>query len=36
MQIFQAFIDVLDTASGTVVDTRNVYIVVPAIGGVLI
>lgn len=36
VQIFQAFIDVLDTASGTVVDTRNVYIVVPAIGGVLI
>jgi len=36
VQIFQAFIDVLDTATGTVVDTRNVYIVVPAVGGVLI
>ena len=36
VQIFQAYIDVLDVASSTVVDTRNVYIVVPAIGGGLI
>ncbi|HJL20031.1 MAG TPA: hypothetical protein RMH99_30480 [Sandaracinaceae bacterium LLY-WYZ-13_1] len=36
VQIFQAFIDVVDTASGTVLDTRNVYVVVPALGGVLI
>lgn len=36
VQIFQAFIDVLDIASGTVVDTRNVYIVVPAEDGFLI
>ncbi len=36
VQIFQAFIDVLDVASGTVVDTRRVYVVVPGIGGTLI
>jgi hypothetical protein len=36
VQIFLAYIDVLDVASGTVVDTRNVYIVVPGEGGVLI
>jgi hypothetical protein len=36
VQIFQAFIDVYDTASMTVLDTRNVYIVVPPVGGILI
>ena len=36
VQIFQAFIDVVDTASGTVLDTRNVYVVVPPVGGILI
>lgn len=36
VQIFQAFIDVVDTVSGTTLDTRNVYVVVPALGGVLI
>lgn len=36
VQIFQAFIEVTDVASGTVLDTRNVYIVVPAVGGILI
>jgi hypothetical protein len=36
VQIFQAFIEVTDVASGTTLDRRNVYIVVPAVGGVLI
>jgi hypothetical protein len=36
VQIFQAYIEVYDTASTTTLDRRNVYIVVPAIGGVLI
>lgn len=36
VQLFQAFIDVVDTASTTVLDTRNVYIVVPAEDGGLI
>ncbi len=36
VQLFQAYIDVVDTASSTTLDTRNVYIVVPAIGGGLI
>lgn len=36
VQIFQAFIEVVDVASGTALDRRNVYIVVPAVGGVLI
>ncbi len=36
VQIFQAFIEVLDVATGTALDRRNVYIVVPAVGGVLI
>lgn len=36
VQIFQAFIEVLDVESGTTLDRRNVYIVVPAVGGVLI
>ncbi len=36
VQIFQAYIEVYDVASGTTLDRRNVYVVVPAIGGVLI
>ncbi len=36
VQIFQAFIEVVDVESGTALDRRNVYIVVPAVGGVLI
>lgn len=36
VQIFRAYIEVYDTASMTVVDTRNVYIVVPPVGGILI
>jgi hypothetical protein len=36
VQIFRAYIEVTDVASGTVLDRRNVYIVVPALGGVLI
>lgn len=36
VQIFQAFIEVVDVATGTALDRRNVYIVVPAVGGVLI
>ncbi len=36
VQIFQAFIEVTDVASGLTLDRRNVYIVVPAVGGVLI
>lgn len=36
VQIFQAFIEVFDTASTTVLDRRNVYVVVPPIGGILI
>lgn len=36
VQIFKAYIDVLDTASSTVLDTRNVYVVVPPVGGILI
>jgi hypothetical protein len=36
VQIFRAFIEVIDVASGTPLDRRNVYIVVPAVGGILI
>lgn len=36
VQIFRAFIDVVEVESGIAVDSRNVYVVVPAIGGVLI
>ena len=36
VQIFRAYIEVFDVASGTALDRRNVYIVVPAVGGVLI
>jgi len=36
VQIFQAFIEVIDVDTGTALDRRNVYIVVPAVGGVLI
>ena len=36
VQIFLARIEVYDLASGTTLDVRNVYIVVPAIGGGLI
>ncbi len=36
VQLFRAFIDVYDVATGTALDTRNVYIVVPALGGVLV
>lgn len=36
VQIFRAYIEVTDVASGTPLDRRNVYIVVPAVGGVLI
>jgi len=36
VQIFRAYIEVFDIASVTTLDRRNVYIVVPAIGGVLI
>ncbi len=36
VQIFQAFIEVYETAAMTVLDRRNVYIVVPAEGGILI
>ena len=36
VQIFQADIEVFEVRSMTVLDSRNVYIVVPAIGGVLI
>jgi hypothetical protein len=36
VQIFLARIEVIDTPGGTTLDTRNVYIVVPAIGGGLI
>lgn len=35
VQIFRAYIDVHDLASMTVLDTRNVYIVVPPEGGIL-
>lgn len=34
--IFRAFIDVEETTTRTVLDTRNVYIVVPGVGGILI
>lgn len=36
VQLFQAYIDVVETGSSTVLDTRNVYIVVPAEDGGLI
>ena len=36
VQIFRAYIEVFDTASTTVLDRRNVYVVVPPIGGILI
>lgn len=36
VQIFRAYIEVFDVASGTTLDRRNVYIVVPAVGGILI
>lgn len=36
VQIFRAQIEVIDTPGGTTLDVRNVYIVVPAIGGGLI
>jgi hypothetical protein len=36
VQIFQAEIEVIDLPGMTALDTRNVYIVVPAIGGTLI
>jgi hypothetical protein len=36
VQIFRAQIEVLDVPGGTRLDIRNVYIVVPGIGGVLI
>lgn len=36
VQIFRAYIEVLDVAGGTVLDRRNVYIVVPAFGGILV
>jgi hypothetical protein len=36
VQIFQADIEVFEVGSMTVLDSRNVYIVVPAIGGTLI
>ena len=32
-QLYKAFIEVFDVASGTALDRRNVYIVIPAIGG---
>lgn len=34
--IFRAYIDVREVTTGTVLDTRNVYIVVPGEGGILI
>jgi hypothetical protein len=36
VQIFRAQIEVIDTPGGTTLDVRNVYIVVPAMGGGLI
>jgi hypothetical protein len=36
VQIYRAYIEVHDVPGMTPLDTRNVYIVVPAIGGVLI
>jgi len=36
VQIFQAYIEVHEVIAGTTLDRRNVYIVVPAVGGTLI
>ena len=36
VRIFRAQIEVFDVPGGTRLDIRNVYIVVPGIGGVLI
>lgn len=36
VQIYRAYIEVFDVASSTTLDRRNVYVVVPAEGGVLI
>lgn len=36
VQLYKAFIDVFDVASGTALDRRNVYIVIPAEGGSII
>jgi hypothetical protein len=33
VQIYKAYIEVFDVASGTALDRRNVYIVIPAMGG---
>ena len=33
VQLYRAFIEVFDVASGTALDRRNVYIVIPAMGG---
>jgi hypothetical protein len=36
VQLFRAYIEVYDTATSTALDRRNVYIVIPAEGGVLV
>jgi len=36
VQIFRAYIEVFDVASSTTLDRRNVYIVVPALGGFIV
>lgn len=36
VQIFRAYIEVFEPGTDTVLDRRNVYVVVPAVGGVLI
>lgn len=33
VQLYRAYIEVFDVASGTALDRRNVYIVIPAVGG---